>query len=176
MISQLSKLLTFNNDYILWQHELNVEYYKQHHEVPRAWGLGEICNSYRGVEVIAGKKVRTPGAYYATDPNTGKTTKRMLQDTNEHIHASVRLRIALGGLGSNDRGVYDPPALAGWRSVGAEHGNPVVQKDVRWEYGGEEREPERVLLEDELGDVERLLLDNWCERTKVDDETGGLQA
>ena len=161
MISQLNKLLSFDNDYVLWQHDLNVGYYKQRHEIPRSWGLGEIYNSYRGIEVIAGKKVRTPGAYYATDPTTGKTTKRMLQNTNEHIHASVRLRIALGGLGSNDKGVYDPAALAGWSLVGAEHASSPTQKNVRWEYGNEEMEPERVLLEDELGDVERLLLDKW---------------
>ena len=55
-----------------------------------------------------------------------------------------------------DKGVYDPAALRGWKVV-TNDGRP------RWQlYGGggarEKGFPDRVLFEDVLGDVERKLL------------------
>ncbi|KAH0555990.1 hypothetical protein GP486_006067 [Trichoglossum hirsutum] len=48
--------------------------------------------------------VRTPGQYRQVEPLTGaqSSTTPALSNTNEHIHASVRIRLGLGGPGIND--------------------------------------------------------------------------
>lgn len=153
MISQLSPLLSFDTSFIDWQHQLNLQYYRQKHENHRPWGMGKIYDSMKGITVIAGQKVRTPGQYFAINPKTGKTTGRKLRDTQEHIHASVRIRKDLGGLGTEDKGLYNPTSLIGWRLVGS-----IQKHEVRWEYGGKAGAPERVLPEDQLGEVELQLL------------------
>lgn len=153
MISQLSPLMSFDTGFIDWQHQLNLQYYRQNHETPRPWGMGKIYNSMTGLMVVAGQKVRTPGQYLATNTKTGKTTGRKLPNTQEHIHASVRIRKDLGGLGTEDKGSYKPTSLVGWRLAGSGH-----QHDVRWEYGGKEGAPEMVLPEDKLGEIELHLL------------------
>lgn len=153
MISQLSPLMSFDTSFIDWQHQLNLQYYRNNHEAPRPWGMGKIYNSMKGITVIAGKKVRTPGQYLCLDPQTGRETSRGLCDTQEHIHASVRIRKDLGGLGTDDKGLYNPASLVGWHLVGN-----VRQHNVRWEKGGTEGAPERVLPEDKLGEIELQLL------------------
>lgn len=153
MISQLSPFISFDTSFIDWQHQLNLQYYRQNHEAPRPWGMGKIYDSMTGLMAIAGRKVRTPGQYIATDPKTGKPTGRGLRDTQEHIHACVRIRKELGGLGTEDKGLYNPTSLVGWHLVGN-----AQQHNLRWEYGGKEGSPERVLPEDKLGEVELQLL------------------
>lgn len=115
--------------------------------------MGKIYNSMTGIEIIAGSKVRTPGQYRVIDPITGKTTPEKLCDTQEFVHASVRIRKELGGRGTEDKGSYNPTSLIGYRLLG----NPR-QKDVRWVYEGPKGEPERVLKEDTLGEIELELL------------------
>lgn len=64
----------------------------------------------------AGFNLRTPGMYKKRDTVTGKVTNELLQDTNERVHSSVRVRLALGCLGLNDGEVWEAPALkANWR-------------------------------------------------------------
>ncbi len=54
--------------------------------------------------------------YRKADPNTGKQTDAFLEDTNERIHSSVRIRLALEGLGLDDAAKWEAPALKGrWR-------------------------------------------------------------
>ena len=167
MMSQLDRLLTFNSDYIFRQRELNIDYY--HSQTPpemvRTWGLGEIYNSMRGIiMILGGKKVRTPGQYYESDPQSGDPTNRPLENTNEHIHTSVRLRIEKDGFGTGDKGNYHPTALKGFKlvkSTSAQEFKPGISSSqdvptigVRWVSDSNGNGRETVLPEDVLGDIE----------------------
>ena len=145
--------MSFDTGYIDWQHHLNTDYYRKQHEAVRPWGMGKIYNSLTGITVLAGKKIRTPGRYFASNVKTGNSTSRPLLDTQEYIHASVRVRKTLGGLGAEDRGPYNPSSLAGYHL----EGDPE-QHDVRWEYGKQGKRPKRILPEDQLGDLELEIL------------------
>jgi hypothetical protein len=82
----------------------------------RPWGLGSIRKAGGFFYQLTGKSVRTPGIYRKIDPHTGKDTAEFLEDTNERIHPSVRIRLAVGALGLNDRKFWDCPALLSrWR-------------------------------------------------------------
>ena len=174
MISQLESLIDFNKEYILRQHELNIQYYESLGEEVRPWGCGETYNSFTGLETIAGSQVRTPGFYNATDPHTGKDTGRPLRNTNEYMHASVRIRLGGKGLGRDDKGVYKPKALEGWtlRGLGAdvEHFDNIIT----WEHGLAGKETKRVLPEDDLGELEKALLmtSPSIARRVMDDKVG----
>lgn len=174
MISQLDALLYFDTGYVTWQHDLNVQYYKQNHEAVRPWSLGMIQNSRKGLQFLAGQKIREPGRYHSTNPRTGKTTDKPLENTNEHIHACVRVRMGLGGLGTADSGPYNSEALQGWSLAAVDSNSEEVndavepqhvgQRNIRWEYGGDAKQgPMITLPEDELGDVELRLLEMYPE-------------
>ncbi|KAK4650587.1 hypothetical protein QC762_708780 [Podospora pseudocomata] len=97
----------------------------------RPWALGAIRGSK-----AAGSKVRSPCAYKKRDPITGKKTKDFLEDTNERMHSSVRVRLALEGLGLNDKGVWEAPALKGkWalRKTTREFLDPIPKTVTSWE-------------------------------------------
>ena len=157
IISQLSPFLSFCPSYMPWQDDLNNTYYVQNDIPPRPWGLGKIYNSMKGIEAIAGSKTRTPSNYCAADPKTGRPTKRKLADTQEYVHASVRARMSVRNRGTEDKGVYRPPALKGWRLVG--EATDPENNHLRWEYGNGKMGAERTMLEDDLGEVERKLLE-----------------
>ena len=59
--------------------------------------------------------------------------------------------MALGGLGTEDKGLYKPQALNGWTSVGS-HGK------FKWVYGEKVAGRKIELPEDELGELEWNLL------------------
>ena len=110
-----------------------------------------------------GSQTRTPGQYHATNAVTGDPEPRHLRDTREHIHPCVRLRLARGGTGAEDQGLYQPQALEGFKLLApGEVADPSgTAKDpyenrYRWVL----RTPERVVVlpESELGDVELKLL------------------
>jgi hypothetical protein len=105
------------DDYIIQQWEENQKYYRKERKKQRPWSFGKLYNSASGVYSIAGGTTRTPGCYYALDPETGEQTDRPLEDTNEYIHPSVRTRIVLRGPGEEDRGAYQPLALDDRRLV-----------------------------------------------------------
>ncbi len=63
----------------------------------------------------------------------------------------MRSRVRLAGPGIDDRGIYDPAALRGWKLVVGEGGRPMWE-NRGWSGGG------NVLYEDVLGEVERRLL------------------
>jgi hypothetical protein len=167
MMAQLQPLLEFDRNFILGEHQLHVEYCEsqkggEYKGTVRPWGMSKIYNSKKGFNRIGFSAYRTPANYFATDPNTGITDKsRKLIHTAETIHASVRIRHKLKGKGEDDHGDYDPTksgaALAGFTL----RGNPQ-EKNVRWEAG-----PERVLWEDEMGPMERLLLAQWHDIEKM---------
>ena len=153
----------------------------------RPWGLGAICKRTSLIFWMAGTMTRTPGMYKQTDPKTQKQRSMFLQDTNERIHSSVRVRLACKGLGLNDTGVWNCPALDKWRlrftadqyedpvplhpQWESEGDEPVFIKHPSesskgrwvWEYVGDEREAhpdrtQRVMVEEPLGPYERYLL------------------
>ncbi|KAG6986397.1 hypothetical protein G7Y79_00102g101510 [Physcia stellaris] len=155
MISQLTPFLDFHPTYIAYLHTLNKAYYASHHLPPRHWSTGKIYNSATGIQLLAGSKVRTPGRYREYS-SSGEDRGRLLEDTKEYVHASVRFRMGLGGLGTEDRGLYKPEALNGWmlHKVGKGDGGGEVGLGV-WGGGGGRKVQ---LMEDELGEVELELL------------------
>lgn len=152
-MDQLGPLLELDPNYLLDQHRLHVEYCRaqkggEYKGAVRPWGMSQIYNSKQGFNRIGFSAYRTPGGYYATDPNTGITGNRKLVRTEETVHASVRIRKALKGKGEDDQGTYNPTALSDFKLVGT-----PKERNVRWEAG-----PKSVLWEDDVGPVERLLL------------------
>ncbi|KAK4190350.1 hypothetical protein QBC35DRAFT_461086 [Podospora australis] len=100
----------------------------------RPWGLGQI-------QGLQGLGTRSPGTYKRLDPVTGSETNLFLEGTNERIHSSVRIRLAVEGLGLNDRGIWKAPALKGaWRlrtvSTMAFH-DPIPSTIETWEPTGQ---------------------------------------
>ena len=77
----------------------------------RPWGLAAIQEVGGFLYRLAGRRARRPGRYRRIDPRTGSATAAFLEDTNERVHASVRVRLAVSGLGLNDSGFWDCPAL-----------------------------------------------------------------
>jgi len=86
------------------------------------------------------------------DSATGLDTVEPLHDTQEFMHASVRIRLGCPNLGDEDQGPYQPPALDGWKAVhlGKE------KEDGRWIW--RQGEGDAVLPEDVLGPNEQKLL------------------
>ncbi len=159
----------------------------------REWGAGKIHDSMSWFYRLGGSKTRTPGDYFETDSKTQKPTKRRLENTNEYIHSSVRIRMGRQGLGYNDKGKYDSEALQGWTMNASEdpsteaetptdvHSPGAVVKgrirDVRWvrKLPGSKEMPELVLLEDTLGDLERRILQTWPELSEQFDTIRPVQ-
>lgn len=144
MITQLSRHLSFDKDYIVQQRLQNVQFYKSVDSEVRPWAMGLIQDSSTGfLNTMTGRSTRTPGEYHPTDPNTGKPLPRKMENTREFIHPSVRYRIEQKGAGLSEsskdkigQGLYSPKALAGWRFVkpGVELDNDLGGKE--WaEYG-----------------------------------------
>jgi hypothetical protein len=159
MISQLSDYLHFDRD------QLQMQYYHPHKATSdvRPWSCGQINNALTPTYWLAGTEKRHPLDYNAYDHDTGKekVPRTPLKTTNESIHASVRLRIGLGGKGPDDKGIYRPEPLAAWSVNGVEdkpRAGPVslqeiqaAQKHIYWQVGADssKRLPEAVLSERE---------------------------
>jgi len=60
---------------------------------------------------MAGKTVRRPGLFMRVDEGTNEDTDEPLLRTNETIHSSVRVRLACGGLGLDDKDVWTCDSL-----------------------------------------------------------------
>lgn len=184
MISQLDNLLAFDKSYVRHQYRLSEEAHRiQGERKPREWGLGHIHNSMTGLFLLGGKQIRTPGDYAEIDRKTmkEKVPRQRLSNTNEVVHASVRVRMGLGGLGYNDKGFYDSEALKGWQMKGTlvadqsrsrsklpplETEHPLEKlTNVRWfNDPGENDAPQSeqfILPEDTLGDLEMDILKDW---------------
>ena len=72
----------------------------------RPWALQGTFTVDNALYKATGKKIRTPGLYKRIDPDTCRTTKHFLTDTNERIHSSVRVRLACEGLSTNDSSLW----------------------------------------------------------------------
>jgi hypothetical protein len=154
MVSQLQKyqLLDFDTNYIKWVYQNNMASYKEH---PRVWSTGKLNDSLSGIYDLYGRLARHPDDYYKTDPVSGETTKTPCRMTNEHVHASVRIRLGLGGKGLDDKGNYTPEALKGWSCKGV----TGREADIYWERelkAGEKQA--KIMPEDKLSNLELELL------------------
>jgi uncharacterized protein (DUF2235 family) len=180
MISQLDELIDFDYGYVIRLNRLSMERHKQMGRPVREWGTGKIHNSMTLFFRLGGSKTRTPGGYCETERKHGSgTTRRKLVNTGERIHSSVRIRMGRQGLGYNDKGTYDSEALQRWTMKATEevapptpidiHSPGAVLKgrisDVRWvkTIPGDKETPELILPEDELGSLERMVLESWPE-------------
>lgn len=109
--------------------------YETNHPV-RPWGLGALLKAGSLLYALAGSTLRTPGLYRKMDVATGAPSGAFLEDTNERIHSSVRVRLAAGGLGLNDSSVWDAPALKGrWRPrrTNKDYFDPIPRTRTTWE-------------------------------------------
>jgi hypothetical protein len=155
MMSQLSPWIEFNEDYLMEQVRLNRESYKNGKKT-WTWGLGPLNNSMQFPTSLAGGTTRTPDNYYVTDYASGKPTAAFLKNTNEHVHASVRSRVLLGGK-SYDGKDYFSEALADWK---LENEHATGEKPARWVYQGKKEDNnEKVMSEDTLGYFEKKILE-----------------
>lgn len=136
----------------------------------RPWSLGAIQKAPGFLFSISGDTTRTPGMYRQVDPKTSQSRDKFLQDTNERVHSSVRVRLACQGLGLNDRAIWTCAALADWKLKRAifEMDDEEGYNDERpcrggwiWRYVGAARNAprQRVMMEEPLGPYERYLLD-----------------
>jgi len=148
------------------------------HRPVRPWGLGEIVDPVTGIYHLAGKTTRTPGMYRYTDHKTGRPTSEFLENTNERIHRSVRIRLSLEGLGYDDEEPYKCRALlrkGPWqlkrtrvmsrRQIEYSYGDEeeILEQDQDrwgWVYTGpkEDEPPETLMMEEPLGPFEDQLL------------------
>ena len=154
MISRMEPFIDFRPDYMMQMYQLNKQYYRNTGQNFMLWSFCEIYNSMIGIYSLAGKRTRTPGNYFRTDPYNGRTTTKRLKNTNEYIHASMRSRIGLGGPGIGDRGRYDCKALEDWSfepdTASADAKEPMfLWKNLSGEIGGQMVIPEAALLETE---------------------------
>ncbi|KAF4465256.1 hypothetical protein FALBO_7899 [Fusarium albosuccineum] len=153
----------------------------------RPWGLGSINKASSLLYKLSGQTIRTPGLYRPLDPKTKLDETRFLQDTNERIHSTVRIRLACKGLGLNDKSVWDCPSLLknwkvkrtqekyhdpvpfhpGWdperEEDGIGHPNDWSKGRWVWEYVGDDKnghtdKKQRIMVEEPLGPYERYLL------------------
>lgn len=170
MISQMikEKIISedgFDMEYLrlLWQ--LNKDSYG---EYKRKWAMGRpittvlskdllmfffpgrIDNSLTSFYQLTHTLWRTPDQYWETNGVTGRPTNIPCRGTNEHVHASVRIRIGLHGHGLDDHGIYKPPSLQDWICTGVDD-----KKKVRWVLPGHS---DKSMDEDELQPLEIELM------------------
>lgn len=121
----------------------------------RPWGTGAILRAHSPMYTLTGSITRSPGMYHKLNTYDGKELPEYLEDTNEQIHPSVRVRLAVQGLGYDDKKKWNASALtdAGWELNKREDGKWV------WVYEGPEDLPNKVMEESDLGHFEKRMLE-----------------
>ena len=123
LVTQLSRHLTFDSEYILRQQKQNEQFYVDHKVPVAPWAMGMIQRSDTGtLNTVLGRQSRTPGQYCVIDPMNGKATEKKLTNTCEFIHPCVRYRIQQKGPAlvesakskSDNSSHYEPKALLDW--------------------------------------------------------------
>ncbi|KAI0430373.1 hypothetical protein F5Y09DRAFT_331155 [Xylaria sp. FL1042] len=100
----------------------------------RPWSLHYIQSATGPLYNLVGSVCRAPGMYKKIDPKNGRPLPEYLEDTNERIHPSVRVRLACEGLGLNDSGVWHCPSLLKYwrpRRVSGQFFDPV-SRTAEW--------------------------------------------
>lgn len=132
----------------------------------RHWACGMIHDSMTFLYWLGGIAHRSPMEYLRYDHSTGEPYQnptRPLVNTCEKVHASVRIRMGIPGLGLQDKGIYESIPLEGWEVKGMatkdDDDNHVTlqsinkgQESIYWEKDG------KKLPEDMLGPLEFELL------------------
>ncbi|KAL1901820.1 hypothetical protein Sste5346_001523 [Sporothrix stenoceras] len=96
----------------------------------RSWALGQARMPTSFVQRAAGMTVRKPGQFVRVDPESNDAQPdQPLVNTNEHVHASVRVRLACGGLGMDDKYVWTCEGLTGRKPVKDDGGSDVSSDD-----------------------------------------------
>lgn len=121
----------------------------------RPWSAGAILRAHSPMYTLAGTITRSPGMYHKLNSYNGKELPEYLEDTGEQIHPSVRTRLAIKGLGYDDKKQWNAAALvnADWELAKRTDGDWV------WVYEGKEDLPKKVLEESELGTYEKKMLE-----------------
>lgn len=121
----------------------------------RPWSAGAILRAHSPMYTLAGTITRSPGMYHKLNSYNGKELPEYLEDTGEEIHPSVRIRLAIKGLGYDDKKQWNAAALtnADWELAKKTDGNWC------WVYEGKEDLPKKILEESELGNYEKKMLD-----------------
>ena len=163
MMNQLKDLLDVNESYLFNQVAENIKLNygpdpkTQVVKNPWRWGLGTIYNALTFPTSLAGSTTRLPDRYHALVYSSNKPIpNKLLKNTNEMIHASVRARLD-NGKGSDGKD-YNPTALAGWvRSVQT---NDDGTTQSIWTYQGKDDPTAvgKVMEEAPLGEWEKALL------------------
>jgi len=116
-----------------------------------------IQDSYKGLYLLTGSQTRTPGQYHFLNPMTGSPTSRLLRNTNETIHASVRQRfIDTKSHVLSSTTPYYPSALKDWEFQDGE--------TPQWVFKGKSWEGEKIgpITEWVVGDYEAGILKSWA--------------
>lgn len=153
MMAMLEPLLELDLEYIHDEEKLNADYYEHKGQKPRPWSFGKIYNSSSGIYSVAGSKTRTPGFYTRIDPRNGEATNKLLRETCEYIHLSVRTRTVLDGPSAGGRGSYRSAALKGWEL----RSEPNVSLPTPWYWESTGRDA-IILPEAPMRPIERALL------------------
>ncbi|KUI64818.1 hypothetical protein VM1G_00297 [Cytospora mali] len=121
----------------------------------RPWGTGALLRAHSPVYTLSGTIVRSPGMYHKLNAYDGKELPEYLEDTCEEIHPSVRIRLAVRGLGLDDKQQWSAAALtnSGWEL------NRGADGRWFWEYRGKEDLPKKILYEAEMGHYEKRILE-----------------
>jgi len=107
--------------------------YESNHPI-RPWALHAIRSSGGPLYDLIGRVTRAPGMYKKINPKDGRPTLEFLEDTNERIHPSVRVRLACEGLGPNDSDLWQCPSLLMYwrpRRVAQRFHDPV-SRTAKW--------------------------------------------
>ncbi|KAH7347551.1 hypothetical protein B0T11DRAFT_291481 [Plectosphaerella cucumerina] len=81
----------------------------------RPWALGLTRAPTGKLTSLGGSTIRTPGMFMRTDSDSNTDTDQPLLNTSERIHSSVRVRLACGGLGLDDKETWRCRGLAPWK-------------------------------------------------------------
>lgn len=200
MVGQLEqhKLVTFNRDYLIRQVQRTLQHHEKAQQLEdktvstasatprtlaraktfgplRPWGTGKIHDSYTLFFRLGGSETRKPMEHPEVSRATLKPTGRYLSHTNETMHASVRVRMALDAPGYDAEGNYASDALKGWSFEWQAYAQPdtpfqVTQpgevgrkKGVTWlkTVQKDGKEEELRMPEDEMTEFERIVLRHW---------------
>ncbi|EMC92178.1 hypothetical protein BAUCODRAFT_47075, partial [Baudoinia panamericana UAMH 10762] len=90
--------IKFDDHYIDYWYDCLVDWLKEHRkDAYKGWARGKVYDSNTMPESLAGTRTRNVGRYHGTFYESGRTDRsRLLENTNEHVHSSVRIRMDLG--------------------------------------------------------------------------------
>lgn len=96
----------------------------------RSWALGQTRMPTSLVQRAAGLTVRKPAQFVRVNPESNDALPdQPLVNTNEHIHASVRVRLSCGGLTMDDKHLWTCEGLTGRKPATDDDASDVSSSD-----------------------------------------------